>query len=59
MSVNLGLKKIGKLNAIKVPSPKNGKSYTAKSNKAVSATSTKTSTATKQATTKSTLISKS
>ena len=59
LSVNLGLKKIGKLNAIKVPSAKDGKSYTAKSNKAVSATSTKTSTATKQATTKSTLISKS
>lgn len=59
LSINLGLKKIGKLNAIKTPSPKNGKSYTAKSNKAVSATSTKTSTATKQATTKSTLISKS
>ena len=59
LSINLGLKKIGKLNAIKVPSAKNGKSYTAESNKAVSATSTKTSTATKQATTKSTLISKS
>jgi hypothetical protein len=56
MSVNLGLKKVGKLNAIKTPSTANGKSYTKSINTSTSSTATKKTTASKVNSLKSSLI---
>lgn len=48
MSVDLGLKKVGKLNPLKQASKTNGKAYTAIKNAALSATANKTTTASKK-----------